>query len=70
MDEEIIYDPPIQSEEEYHKILERLGAGEKMILERGGFSSEDEKVKEWIKGFERLALRALNWQIDHDLLPL
>ncbi len=55
------------SKEEYAIICDRIKKGEAMILELGGWDIAPEN---WIKGYEKLCVKALDYEIENDLLPI
>lgn len=53
---------------EYEKIIERLNRGQEIIQDR--WLDEDPNTQKWVRVYEKLALMALNYEIENDLLPI
>lgn len=55
------------TKEEYAIICDRIEKGEAMILDFGGW---DKAPESWIEGYEQLCVKALDYEIKNDLLPI
>lgn len=58
----------ITTDEEYKKVCKRVENGEKIL--KGKFLSNDPQIKSWVHTYNELALAMLDYEIDHDLLPI
>lgn len=58
----------ITTEEEYQAAKKRLEKAEEML--EGKWNSEDPEIKKWIEGYSFIAGYMLDYEIEHDLLPL
>lgn len=56
------------TQQEYKDIKNRVEKAEKILEHK--FLSNDPKIKGWVREYEKLTAQMLDYEIEHDLLPL
>jgi len=56
----------IESEKDYKKVMKRVEKGAEILKDKWF----NPKYKDWAKEYERVAQAILNWDIEHNLIPL
>jgi len=56
----------IESKKDYKKVVDRVEKGAELLKDKWF----DNKYKVWVKKYEGLTQAMLDWEIEHNLLPL